>query len=367
MSTTRPTSTQHVIVYRDDRYFSGWPFNGGFWQFNDGELAVGFVRGEVDYTDPQTLGHKRVDHDRGEHVILRSSDGGITWPIAEMVTVYRRPEWDEKTRNLTPSEPEKCAERNPRADGYCLISGYGIPTEDAQHIAFTTVSTDRGRTWDDPVLVTNPGRCLHLSGRPSYVVRGDGLLLLLVHGSRAAKTEGRSFPLVFASADGGGSWRLLAEIELTPACPMGIMPYPVILSDGRLLVAVRRQYGGAANAYTQIYSSEDGGRTWQLLSRANDWGAPANLTELGDGRLVCTYGYRQFPYGIRATVSEDGGRTWDDEIILRDDGGSWDLGYPRTLLRPDGKLITVYYFNTKDDAVQMLGGVRHIAATVWEV
>lgn len=362
----QPTMMQHVIVYRDDRYFSAWPFNGGFWQFRDGELAVGFVRGEVDYGDPATLGHKRVDHDRGEHVVLRSRDGGMTWPIDGLTSVYTRPDWDNKTRALTPAQPAQCAKYDPRADGYCLISGYGIPTEDARHIAFTTVSTDRGQTWQDPVLVPNMGHFLHLGGRPSYVIREDGLLLLTIHGSRSEKSKGFSVPLVFASADGGGSWRLLAEIELTPPRIMGIMPYPLILHDGRILLAVRRQYD-MANAYTEVYSSGDGGQIWTFLSRANDWGAPANLTELADGRLVCTYGYRQFPWGIRATVSEDGGRTWGNEIILRDDGGSGDLGYPRTLLRPDGKLITVYYYNTKDDPVQMRGGVRHIAATIWEI
>ena len=360
MSTMAPKSSQHVIVYRDDRYFSGWPFNGGFWQFSDGELAVGFVRGEADYSDPQTLDHPRVDRDHGEHVILRSSDGGVTWPVSELVSVYTRPEWDDRTRVLKCVEPDKCATYDPRADGYCLICGYGIPTDDAQHVAFTTVSTDRGRTWSDPVLVPSLDQFRHLGGRPSYVIREDGLLLLTIHGSRE-NTPGSSYPLVFASADGGGSWRLLAEIDLTPASPMGIMPYPLILRDGRILVAVRRQYRNAPHAYTQVYASEDDGRTWGFLSRVNDWGVPANLTELDDGRLVCTYGYREYPWGIRAVVSEDGGRTWGAEIVLRDDGGSWDIGYPRTLLRPDGKLITVYYFVAGKDPV------RHIAATIWEI
>lgn len=36
------------------------------------------------------------------------------------------------------------------------------------------------------------------------------------------------------------------------------------------------------------------------------------------------------------------------------------------MLRPNGKGITVYYFNSKADSVQQDGGVRHIAATLWE-
>ena len=70
---------------------------------------------------------------------------------------------------------------------------------------------------------------------------------------------------------------------------------------------------------------------------------------------------------VHTRVSGDGAKTWGDEIILRDDGGSWDLGYPRMHVRPDGSLITVYYINRRDDPIQCDGGVRHIAATIWEI
>jgi hypothetical protein len=77
------------------------------------------------------------------------------------------------------------------------------------------------------------------------------------------------------------------------------------------------------------------------------------------------YGYRRPPFGIRARVSADRGATWGEEIVLRDDGGSGDLGYPRTHLRDDGALVTAYYFNLAGDPIQQNGGVRHIAATIW--
>ena len=38
-------------------------------------------------------------------------------------------------------------------------------------------------------------------------------------------------------------------------------------------------------------------------------------------------------------LSEDDGRTWGREIILRDDGGSWDLGYPRVIEHEAGRLL----------------------------
>jgi hypothetical protein len=86
---------------------------------------------------------------------------------------------------------------------------------------------------------------------------------------------------------------------------------------------------------------------------------------MSDGRIVCVYGYRLPPYGIRARISEDGGRRWGSEIVLRDDGGSWDLGYPRVVETEPGTLLAVYYFNRADDPLQLNGGVRHIARTIF--
>jgi len=54
------------------------------------------------------------------------------------------------------------------------------------------------------------------------------------------------------------------------------------------------------------------------------------------------------------------GNSWTGEILLRKDGGTWDLGYTRTVQRPDGNLVTVYYFNDSKD------GERYIAATIWD-
>jgi hypothetical protein len=81
---------------------------------------------------------------------------------------------------------------------------------------------------------------------------------------------------------------------------------------------------------------------------------------LRDGRLAITYGYRSAPFGIRARLSSDEGKTWSDEIPLRTDGGAWDLGYTRTIQRPDGKMLTVYYFNDHPDSE------RYIGATIWD-
>ena len=48
------------------------------------------------------------------------------------------------------------------------------------------------------------------------------------------------------------------------------------------------------------------------------------------------------------------------DIHLRDDGRTWDLGYTRTVQRLDDKLVTIYYYTTEKNEEQ------HIAATIWD-
>lgn len=353
--------TEHVVVYRKEDCFCAWPFNGGFWQFSDGALAVGFIRGGCDYSRSESLKHSVVDNMHGQQLILRSTDGGLTWPEDGLSVVYRRPEFDRKTMAAPIADRPHSASFDPKADGFCLLSGFGLPPEEDRTTQFVLISADRGVTWSDPVRIPRYD-FVSLGGRPSYVLRKDGLLMLFGHGSRDGIS---SAAMVHGSTDGGASWGLIGEIEMATRYPRPIMPYPLILADERILVVVRRQYS-TQDAHSEVYVSEDGGLSWRFLSRVNEWGAPASLTQLADNRLVCVYGYRRPPWGIRARISENGGASWGEEIILRDNGGSWDLGYPRTLLRSDGRLITVYYFNGKDDPIQQDGGVRYIAATIWK-
>ena len=63
---------------------------------------------------------------------------------------------------------------------------------------------------------------------------------------------------------------------------------------------------------------------------------------------------------MEARFSRDEGQTWSDPFVLRGDGGSRDLGYPRMVERPDGKLVTVYYF---EDQTRV---ERTIQATIWD-
>ena len=66
---------------------------------------------------------------------------------------------------------------------------------------------------------------------------------------------------------------------------------------------------------------------------------------LDDGRLLLTHGVRHQPYGVQAMISRDEGATWQKEkkILLEWDGDHGDLGYPASIQRPDGRIVTTYY------------------------
>jgi hypothetical protein len=105
-------------------------------------------------------------------------------------------------------------------------------------------------------------------------------------------------------------------------------PRGYLLPSGRIICVVRCQRDPTGVMWSELYYSDDGGDSWGFLSRINDFGAPSSLVIMPDGRVVAIYGYRLMPAGIRVAVSEDGGKTWGPELIVRNDGGSWDLGYP---------------------------------------
>ncbi len=84
------------------------------------------------------------------------------------------------------------------------------------------------------------------------------------------------------------------------------------------------------------------------------------MIRLKDGRLCLTYGYRDEPFHIGARLSRDGGQTWGEEFVVRGGGANRDLGYVRSIQRPDGLIVSVYYFSD-----ETTGPERYIGATIW--
>ena len=380
----RPLDAENITIYRDPNYYAAFPFNHNFWAFPDGDLLINFARARCDYGQSYDLMHGVVDGIHGEYVTLRSTDGGETWPTGSLQVLGTHQSLERQVvSGLAPEAPAEPLDWT--SPDCCVTAGFGGPPVLAQHLGYLQYSRDRGRNWEGPYLLPSMGFS-KVYVKPDYLVRPDGLVLLFVtvgRGPAPAKYDVASlFVAIYATTDGGLTWEYLSSIHRPnpDAEYVGhIYASPVLLPNGRIVTTVRCFFpgggskirgwgapeGGGAYEWTEVFYSDDGGRTWQFLSRPNDWGAPAPMVLLDDGRLLIVYGYRVKPYGIRARVSDDGGRSWGPELILRDDGGSGDLGYPRIVKLPEGRVMVAYYFNRADDPTQLVGGVRHIAATVF--
>lgn len=358
---------KHVVVYRDSRRYAGWPANYGMWAWGD-EIVLCFTSG---YPAPSDGLHTRDKTRPFVTMQAHSTDGGETWEVGKFpgrtpggralsADEHQVPELqvggilDEPGALADP--PGELDFTAPDLAVMCARSGLGGGAR-----AWFYATLDRCRSWAGPYALPDFGQP-GIAARTDYVAVGPKSALFWLTAAKRDGREGRVFCV--RTDDGGASFRFVAWLDEEPM-GFAIMPASVRLGDGQLRTAVRRSEGTGAERHSWIdmYGSDDAGATWRALSRPVDdagrGGNPPTLTTLPDGRLVLTYGYRAEPFGIRARVSADNGATWGPPVVLRDDGGGPDLGYPRTVRRADGRLVTAYYFNDEPT------GERYIAATIW--
>ena len=370
------TDVDHQVVYRREDEMVGWPHVMGYWNFGNGEMLQQVTSITTRYGNSSDISHDNLGREGlgSRQLALRSFDYGRTWsePVKNMLS------------NLDPSLAGalSMADLQPIdfLDKNVIIANSGTSFGSPEGRTLVRVSKDRGKSWSPAIDV--PLDALHsLSGMNSSLVRPDGTALIWL--MEVDKSGWNRHPCVYALPPGGSDFHFLTFI--TPKHdPKGaasgvyettyrfgghrwFYPRGYLLPNGRMLCVLRSQRDPRGVMWTEVFSSDDAGRTWQFLSRPNDFGAPGSLVQLADGRLVLVYGYRLMPAGIRAKVSEDDGATWGPELIVRDDGGSWDLGYPNAWPTDDGKVGVLYYFNSKDDPVQVNGGVRHIQRSIFSV
>jgi hypothetical protein len=349
---------QHFPVYAIPGRFGGWPANHGIWSWGD-EILVGFSAGYYQKRE----GH-HIDHDRPEeHVLSRSLDGGRSWTVehpAEQHVLVGTAGMRHGTIPPGQHEPEPvdCPGgidfTHPDFAMTCRMPNvHG-------GVSRLYYSYDRGHSWKGPFrlpLFGQPG----IAARTDYIVNGGHDCLIFLTAGKQNQREGR--PLCGRTVDGGKTWKLVGLIGPEPK-GFAIMPSAVRLSGQELLAAVRcrEDRDGMRRHWIEAWHSQDEGRTWSLRSiPVQEEGAdnPPHMIRLADGRLCLTYGRRAAPLGMYARLSDDQGKTWTGPITLRDDGGSSDLGYPRTLQRRDGRIVTVYYFHARNETD------RTIVATIW--
>ncbi|MBT2188224.1 sialidase family protein [Sphingobium nicotianae] len=379
-----PRHVDHAIVYRREDEFCSWPFTSGFWENAQGELIANFTARTVSYTSGAAIRHDVLGKNSTgpKTVTVRSRDRGRTWDGAHPQLNMMAGPGGGGGADAMARMPGAFAEPVDYLDRNILVangSGGGFATASAR--GTVNLSRDGGKTWGPTVLLPLDGLAA-MTGVQSTLIRPDGRCLLFMFS--VEKDNSHRHPLVYGSTNQGREFHFMSYI--TPRDdPWGqadgdysdpsvafighrwFYPRGYLLPNGRILCTLRCQRDPTGVMWSEVYCSDDGGETWAFLSRINDYGAPVSLVILPDGRIVAVYGYRLMPSGIRATVSEDGGQSWGPEIIVRDDGGSWDLGYPNAWLADKGEIGVLYYFNSKDDKIQANGGVRHIQRSIFSI
>jgi hypothetical protein len=216
------------------------------------------------------------------------------------------------------------------------------PFRDGVLRAWVCRSADGGRTWqkrtDFPRLPDNSG---------DYIPFGD--IWPAEDGSLRVSCYGGVGAWCLRSDDDGWTWKPWSVIapkhNETDLYPLG----------------GRRWMAAARIDAVQLFRSDDDGRTWTGPQRVtNQDEVNGHLMRLNDGRLLLSYGVRvPGRQGVCARLSADLGRTWGPPLRLARtfDG---DCGYPSSVQRSDGKIVTVYYGRKVPESQPY-----HMGAAVW--
>ncbi len=354
---------EHRTIYSDRAFHSAFP---SIVRRTDGELLVAFRRAP----DRRRFGAKHWTHtDPNSYLVLtRSRDLGVSWTQPEVFFAHEFGGSQDPCLLQLADETLLCASyawawMPPGTTG--LLDNSVAKNGDYAFLGgFLLRSEDGGRSWgrrfSPPSIQAEARRDLFNAPLSSYnrgaMLQGmDGRIFWVIATSPAA--DGVTENHLLVSADNGSNWEyasLVARDEVVAFNETSLYETP-----GGDLVAFMRTAN--FDGRMAVARSRDGGRSFQPWADTGFQGHPAHALRLPDNRVLLVYGYRHEPYGIRARIlnAECTDITTAPEIVLRNDGGGVDLGYPWSALIDQHRVIVVYYFNQHD-------GPRGIEATVLE-
>ena len=325
----------------------------------DGEiLATGFYShlDDLDFTYPDGMpAHSGEWWTTEEAALIRSSNEGKTWSEPRHLGIPGRP-----------------AQFTCLADG-TLIMAAG----DALYR-----STDRGMIWNRCEVAWEDfaasDQQLRGYGETNGVVElPDGTLFCSCYAHRSPMETVYDWnAYLIRSTDGGKTWGDATFMVHTDEISCILLPNGTLMGFARVdtmyardIWGITDQTGEGGDTVT-IIESEDQGRTWTEPRRIGLGMAqvPAFPLHMPDGRLLLIYGNRQFPFGSQVIASRDEGRTWDLDHPLILSWFSWDNygGHPRSLIMPDGSILTGYYVRIFKESPKVAGDlVSHIVR--WRV
>jgi hypothetical protein len=309
-------------------------------------------------------------HHPGDIECWRSGDGGASWGFAGAATAH---------------EPDTIRMNHAAGlakNGDLLVLAGGWSNRYPEGIArvrgsfryevlrpWLSRSTDGGRSWVVSREAFPAALPSGQNGTPfgDMVVARNGDLCVGVYGTLDPldKYEDRRFrSWLYRSKDDGKTWG-----EPVVIGPEHNETNIIHLGEGRWLACARGGTGVEGRDFMDLFASSDDARSWSRKGQLTGFQrVNGHLLKLNDGRVVFTYGDRAAAAGrkgLEAKISGDGGATWSAPVRLVDWNGL-DGGYPSSVQRSDGQVVTAYYASALDGqpADSMKG--YHMAAIVWD-
>jgi len=365
---TREGKIKHFVIYEDLSFYSAFP---SVIKNEDGEILVAFRRAP----DRKVFLEKGTRHvDPNSYLVLvRSRDNGFSWS-GEPELLYAHPFGGSQDPCLLKLR-----------DGTLLCASYGwafIREDGLQNLkqpvfaigeevvflgGYVLRSSDMGNSWDGPFYPPNIPPEIKLSALgeplPAYN-RGamwegsDGRIFWVVAAGNDRDNLRKTSNYLLISEDKGFSWQYscpVAEDDDAAFNETSIYETP----NGDLVAFIRT---AGLEDQACIARSGDGGESFGPWQKMGFQGHPLQALRLPDNRVFLVYGYRHKPYGIRARVLNPECTDYNtaEEIIIRADGGSGDIGYPWAVMLDDNRVLVTYYFNIDN-------GTRHIAGSILEI
>ena len=282
--------------------------------------------------------HNQPSHFKvpGDVECWASTDHGVTWTKRGMCA----PRDDEKSvRGMIAAGVANNGDLIVLTTGhnYAVLPDHGelVPT-------WVSRSKDGGRTWTidkDRFPRDHLDRVLNPFG--DVMPGADGHLRVPAYKSNVT--------FILTSRDDGLTWG--SPVRLTEERA----------SDEVALFHLGRGHWLAAARSTRLdlYASTDDAATWtHRMKLTNDGELPGHIMRLRKG-LLLSYGNRNEPRGVDIRLGNDDGSTWSDPLRVLDCAG--DIGYPSSVLLPDGQVLTAYY------AQSIAGHDRyHMGVVVWD-
>ncbi|MBC8371613.1 MAG: exo-alpha-sialidase [Planctomycetes bacterium] len=292
-------------------------------------------------------------HGRGQIVMKKSTDGGITW--SERLEVPKSWETSKEVPTLFRTIDAEGKRR------FVLHSGL-YPIRQA-------VSEDDGETWTELKAIGEYGGivasgCMMRCKDGSYIAmfHDDGRFI----GDTFKPTDAAPFHVYqIRSQDGGLTWSdpiVIAAHAEAHLCEPGIIRSP----DGNQLLVLLRENSRKLESF--YMTSDDEGKTWSepKQTTADLTGDRHTAVYAPDGRLFISFrDTNQKSKTLGDWVAWVGNyddiinsRPGEYHVRLKDNKHSWDCAYPGVNLLGDGTIVTTTYGHWDDGEQPYILSVR---------